>query len=104
MSAFGGKADIHHQSYDGGGRSAHNVLSVTPPTPLARFAPSPLPPYGPGARNESTGFCESLKGLTPKKRRRFSGNVCCRLDTGNPAIEDTYSLAYVPPLCSPSPP
>src|SRR6516165_8753749 len=41
------------------GQSVHNVLSVTPVTPLARFDPSRLPPYGPGGGNESTGFLES---------------------------------------------
>src|SRR6516164_10826807 len=104
MSAFGGKADIHHQSHDGGGRSAHNVLSVTLPTPLARFAPSRLPPYRPGARNESTGFPESLRGFTLKKRSRIRWGVCFTRERWKPAAAATYALAYVPPLCSPSPP
>ena len=36
--------------------------AVTLGSPLARFAPSQLPPYRLGAGNESMGFSESLNG------------------------------------------
>jgi hypothetical protein len=48
------------------------VFSVTLPTPLARFAPSRLPPYRPGGGNESTGFPESLKVSHAKEEKPYS--------------------------------